>query len=464
MAELKSALSGIDRKLPVWQEIQAQVTVWGGRARACAEETRAWVTANRHHLEGPRAFLMIIAATLLLLILWAGLAEVDRIVRVEGRIIPAGRNQQIQHLEGGIVASIAVAEGGAVAKGDLLLTIDGTSAGANMGETSIKLASERIRAARLDAEANNQPQLSLPPELAALPAAEFERQLFRSRRTQFQQEITVYQQQVGQKNAELREVQVKRQRLAGEIDTAQQRLTLTSSLVAKNAASQLEVLEAQSRLQRLSTELGEAEGAVPKLVAAVGEAEARIQKALATYRSEAQADQIKSLAEIERLQQILTAQSDRVTRTEVRAPVAGIVNRIAVNTVGGVVKPGDTIVEITPTTEKVVIEARSRPGDRGELRSGLDANVRISAYDVGALGVLAGRVTEVSADTVTDAKGDSYFRVAIEVQQIPESYAGKLIVPGMTTTGDVVIGKRSVLSYLMSPVTKFTYNAFRDPR
>ena len=170
------------------------------------------------------------------------------------------------------------------------------------------------------------------------------------------------------------------------------------------------------------------------------------------------------MQEIERLENAITAQNDRFTRTEVRAPVDGIVNRINVNTVGGVVKPGDTIIELTPTTDKVLIEAKARPSDRGELRTGLPAKVRVSAYDVGELGILTGHVTEVSADTVQEQRGDPYYRVVIQVDDLPESYAGKQIVPGMTITGDVVIGRRTVMKYIISPFAKFTYNAFRDAR
>ena len=418
----------------------------------------------RRRLEGPGPVLAAVAVLLALGLAWAAWAEVERIVRVEGRVIPAGRNQQIQHLEGGIVESIAVAEGQAVARGALLLTIDATSAGANAGETAARLISERIRARRLEAESRGADSLSLPADLAGHPAAEIERQLFRTRRVKHEQEVRVYQQQASQRAAELREVEQRRQRLAGELETARQRTALIRGLITRNAASQMELLDAQSREQRLMTEIGEAEGAVPKLRAAQAETEARIQEAEARARAEAQADLTRSLGEIDRLTQILTAQSDRVTRTEVRAPVAGIVTRIAVNTVGGVVRAGDTIVEITPVAETVLVEARARPGDRAELRAGLAAHVRITAYDVGSLGVLDGRVTEVSADTVADSKGDPYYRVVILVDRLPPSYEGRPLVPGMTLTGDVVIGRRTVLSYLTSPLHKFSYHAFRDAR
>ncbi len=421
---------------------------------------RAW----RRRIEGPRLFLLTVAALLAALLVWAALAEVHKVVRVEGRLIPAGRAQQIQHLEGGIVAAIHVAEGGAVAKGQLLLTIDDTGASATLSETGVKLAAQKVRAARLQREAAGAGDFTLPADLAGNPAAQAESQLFRARHAALEQQVRVHQEQIRQRTAELREVEARRQRLAGELATARKRSELVTAMAARNAASQLEVLDAQSREQRLTTELGDAEASLPKLRAAIDESQARIEQARASFQSEAQGDLTAALVEIDRLTQIGTAQSDRVFRTEVRAPVDGIINRIAVNTVGGVVRPGDSIVEITPTTEQVLIEARARPSDRGELRAGLEARVRVSAHDVGALGPLDGRVTEVSADTMQEPRGESFYRVVIRVDQLPPSYAGRLLAPGMTITADVVTGQRTVLDHITSPLRKFSYNAFQDAR
>lgn len=415
-------------------------------------------------LENPRFLLGTVGATLAFLLLWSALAEVERIVRVEGRLVPSGKSQQIQHLEGGIVASIDTSEGAVVAKGERLVTIDNTSADATMSESQGKLASEKMRAARLAAEAEGKDGFQIPPQYAALPAAEVERQLFQTRRNKFEQEQRIYLEQLRQRQAELHESISRRKRLEGELETAKQRSSMLVKLMDKNAASQMEVLDARSREQRLGTEIGDAEASVPKLQAAISELEARVQESRSRFRAEAQTELIKSLGEIERLDQVMTAQSDRLTRTEVKAPVAGVVNRLAVTTVGGVIKPGETIAEITPFTSTLLIEAKANPKDRGELRAGLLAHIRVSAHDAATLGVLGGRVTDVGADTVADAKGEVSYRVTLVVDKLPPSYEGRLMTPGMTVQGDVVIGKRTVLNYLLSPLNKFAYNAFRDAR
>ncbi|MGE5475366.1 MAG: HlyD family type I secretion periplasmic adaptor subunit [Bacteroidales bacterium] len=429
-------------------------------AASGAMQPRRW----RRWMEEPRTFLIAVLALLALLVLWASLAEVDQVVRVDGRIVPAGRAQQIQHLEGGIVASINTVEGAAVKRGDLLLTIDATSAGASLQETEIKLTGQRVRAARLEAEARGQATFTLPPELAASRVAEEERRLFASRTHKLEQELRVFEELNRQRMAELSEVEHRRERLAGELATARQRSAMLAGMASRNAASRLEVLDAQSREQRLGTEMGEAEGAMPKIRAAIAEARARADEARARFRSQAQEDLVGTRVEIERLQQTVTAQADRVTRTDVRAPTDGVVNRITANTVGGVIKPGDVIVELTPTAGEVLIEARARPSDRGELRPSLNSRVRVSAYDSGALGTLSGRVAEVSADTVADTKGDTFYRVGIRIDAVPPPYAGKLLAPGMTVTADIVTGRRTVARHLLSPLTKFADNTFRDAR
>jgi adhesin transport system membrane fusion protein len=416
-------------------------------------------------LEGPQIFLWLMAAIMVSAVVWASLAQVDRVVRVEGHIIPAGRSQSIQHLEGGIVAAINVQEGAIVHKGEVLLDIDDTTAQASLQDSKSKLEHLHLTRVRLETEAKGEDTMVVPESLRDNPdLVEAEQQLFRSHRQKLEQELRIFEEQIHQRNTEMEQVDVRRQRLAGELNTARERSKLMVGMAAHAAASQIEVLEAESREQRLATEMSDAEASIPKLHGAIAEAQARMEEERARYHAEVEASLATAMQDIERLESVITAQADRYIRTEVRAPVDGIVNRITVNTVGGVVKPGDTIIELTPTTDKILVESRARPSDRGELRVGLPAKVRVSAYDVGELGILTGRVTEVSADTVQEARGEPYYRVMILVDDLPESYAGKQIVPGMTITGDVVIGRRTVMKYIISPFAKFTYNAFRDAR
>ncbi len=154
--------------------------------------------------------------------------------------------------------------------------------------------------------------------------------------------------------------------------------------------------------------------------------------------------------------------TDKLNRNQVRAPVSGIINRLAVTTVGGVVRPGEVLMEITPDYKGVLVEARARPNDRANLRTGLTARVRIGAYDYATFGTLAGKVTEVSADTIVDEREGRYYRVIIKANS--QNLQQMETIPGMTAIADIVVGKRTVLSYLLSPLMRFRDGAFRDPR
>ncbi len=426
----------------------------------------AWPRLRFEHsvFERPQLFLGAMLLLVLALPVWLSTAHVDQVVRVEGRVIPAGRSQQIQHLEGGIVASINTAEGASVRRGDLLLTIDDTTVAATLSEAQIKLNSQRVRAVRLEAEANNQNTLDFPADLANLPVTAAEQSLFQARRAKLNQEIAVHESTIVQHTGEIEEARQRRVRLLAESETATQRLEMQQKMAAQGAASKMDVLEAQSREQRLRTEIGEAESAIPKLEGAIAEERARIATAKAEFGAQAHNDLVAALEEIDGLRQRITGDADRMKRTEIRAPVDGVVNRIAVNTVGGVIKPGENLIELIPTTSGLLIEARARPRDRGYLQIGLDSQIRVSAFDAGEFGLLKGKVTGVGSDSIQDGKNDNYYQVNILVQNVPASYAGHVLVPGMTVTADVVTGRRTILAYLLSPVRKFTYAMFRDPR
>jgi adhesin transport system membrane fusion protein len=407
---------------------------------------------------------MLIAVLLIGLAAWSAFAPIDRVVRVEGAIIPARHSQQIQHLEGGIIASIDTSDGAAVKHGDLLMTIDDTTANAEAKEVHDKLDAARARVARLQAETQNSDRLIFPPEIASTPDAVAEQSLFMARRQRLEQEIAVHRTTIQQRNDDIAQANQQQASLASELTTAQQRFTMEQSMAAQGAASKMEVLEAESRVQRLKTEMSVVETSIPKFKAAIAEEEARIQTAKGDFSSHAHDDLVTALQDVNRFQQAMTTTSDKLKRTEIRAPVDGIVNHIEVNTVGGVVKPGQTLIDLTPNTSEILIEAKALPRDRGYLRVGLKTQVRVSAYDSSELGLLEGQVTQVGSDSIEDSRGNTYYQVNILVKSLPESYAGHDIVPGMTVTSDIVTGRRSVLAYLLSPLTRFTYNMFRDPR
>lgn len=415
-------------------------------------------------VENARLSLWAIIFLTALLLLWMSFASVDQVIRVEGKIIPSGRGQQIQHLEGGIISAINVQEGAVVRKGDVLLIVDNTMAGASLGETKNNLESQTARAARLRTEVNGDASITFPENVQSPDIKTAETDLFQARQEKLSHEISVAQSLLNQRVAEKQEALSRRQQLQGEIVTAAERTKIVNAMSVNGAASKLELLDAKGREQGLQTELSGVIAALPKIEAAMAEARNRIEETKSAFKAESQADLVKTLAEIERLRQVATADDDRMSRTDVRAPVDGTINALYVNTVGGVIKPGEVLLEITPITKDILIEAKALPKDRGYLHPNLDTEIRVSAYDPAEFGLVTGRVTKVGADSLKDSEGRSYYQVNITVANLPDRYVGKDMIPGMTVSADIVTGKRTILAHLLSPLRKFTYNMFRDPR
>ena len=415
-------------------------------------------------LSPQRAFVLLTLVSATGLLLWAGLANLDVIVRTEGRIIPAGKSQIIQHLEGGIVRQLLVQEGEIVRAGQTLMELSDIQARSTLGQEQSKRAALRGREARLLAELNGMDSIPFPDDLKDPDVRRAESDAWRARRARLVEEIRVLHDQGAQKRGEIAESGSRRQNLIGELEVAQKQFKVIDSLRKSGAASELEVLESQSRIQRLNSQIAEAGASVPRLRAGEAETESRVSEVRARFRSEASSELTQVRADLEKSNLEVGTNTDRLNRNSVRAPVSGFINRLAVTTVGGVVRPGEVLMEITPDDQRVVIEARARPNDRANLRRGLPARVRLGAYDYATFGAMDGEVAEVSADTLIDDKEGRYYRVRIEAAPVPGMRQPMAIVPGMTASADIVVGKRTVLSYVLSPLLQFRDGAFRDPR
>jgi adhesin transport system membrane fusion protein len=408
--------------------------------------------------------LLVAVGVLTLFTVYASIAKVDRVVRGQGRIVPSASTQTIQHLEGGIISQVLVSEGQSVKKGQLLARVRDTDASDALNENQVKGLALKARVARLEAEASGAGSVRMPEGLtAATPEMAAELAAFRARQaTQRETSATAYA-ILAQKNAELGEATQKLANYRAEHETAVKQLQLVANLRSAKAASQIELLDAQAREQRLNSLIQETSSNIPALKAAIDEATSRVAQSQAQFRSEAGTELTAAKVELMRSDVDRRGAADRLNRTDVRAPLDGIINHILVKTEGGVVRPGEPLMELTPVGGNVVVEGRFKPGDRGELRPGLRAAVKISAYDYAALGSLVGRVDDVSADTLADERGERYYRVKVTVP--PSSVKpGETIYPGMTTTVDVVVGRRPVIAYLLSPILHFADSAFKEAR
>ena len=371
----------------------------------------------------------------------------------------------MQHLEGGIVSALAVGEGDRVGRGQLLLTIDPTRADATLAERRARRDGLRARAARLLAVAEGRDAVVFdadtdPDSTVALA----EIAAFRSWQEQLSQETRVLEQQIRQKEAEIAGHVSREQSVSAELEVAKNQLAVVQTMYSRESASRMEFLDAQARLRRYQTQVQEARAAIPKLKAVVLEIRERMRELIARAQADARTDLAQVRGELDRVEQEIRGESDRVARTEMRAPVDAIVNRIYVNTIGGVVRAGDPIVELTPNDGKILIEAFVRPADRAHLRVGSPASARESAFDSGRFGRLSGEVVEVSADTVPDVHGTRFYRVRVAVDAAESPIPAEQLTPGITATADIITGERTVLDYLLSPLSRFGDYALREPQ
>ncbi len=356
--------------------------------------------------------------TVLLFIAWAAWAQVDQITRGEGRVVPYSRIQKIQSLEGGILDSLLVKEGELVEAGQPLVQLQQTHFRTNYQESANQALVLQAAIARLDAEVLGKDHIEFPPGIAGDSAlARSERELFQSRRATLQQSTAA----IGQ-----------------QMVLARQQLQIVRPLVARQAVSQMEELKLTQEIATLGGKLSELRN---------------------TYFQEAYTERARRKADLSALEPIVTQREDQLRRTQIVSPVRGRVNTVLINTRGGVIPPGEPIMEVIPVEERLLVMARIRPRDVAFLVPGMPAKVKITAYDYTIYGDLEGTVEQISADTIeenTPRGKEAFYQVLIRTRGGALKRGDEVlpIIPGMIAEVDILTGKRSVLNYLLNPLVK----------
>lgn len=366
--------------------------------------------------------LLLLIAALVAGALWADYAVLDEVTLANGEVVPSSREQVVQSLEGGILAQMNVREGDVVEPDEVLLRIDDTRFSRSFNEGEARTWALQAKVARLRAEAEGSALAFGPdiePQLRSL-----ERNLFQSRQNTLNQAIAA---------------------IARSQQFAKDELQMTAPLVQQGIVSEVEVL----RLRRQVNELS-----------------AQIQDRRNGFRAEARAQLAEAESELAQLAQSNAARADQVKRTVVRALVRGTVKNIRTTTIGGVIAPGQPIMEIVPLEDRLLVEARVSPKDVAFLRPGLPATVKITAYDFSIYGGLEGEVEHISADTISDESrnGESFYRIRVGTRKAYiDGPQGRLpIIPGMVASVEVLTGHKSVLDYLLKPVLKTRDVALRE--
>ncbi|MGC4007732.1 MAG: HlyD family type I secretion periplasmic adaptor subunit [Pseudomonas sp.] len=412
-----------------------------------------------------RLTIWILIGFVAFLLLWAHFAQIDEVTRGEGKAIPSSKVQKIQNLEGGIVSQIFVHEGQVVQAGEQLMRLDPTRFQSNVGETEADRLAMFLRVERLSAEVEER-SLNIPDDVRAkVPGqASSEEALFHSRQQQLRDETDGLQQQLVQKQQELREFISKQAQYRNSLNLLRQEISMSEPLVAQGAMSQVELLrlkrgEVENRGQLDATTL-----AIPRAEAAVKEVERKVAETRSRFRSDALKELNEARTELSKATATGKALEDRVSRTLVTSPVRGIVKQLLVNTIGGVIQPGSDLIEIVPLDDTLLVEARIRPQDIAFLRPGQHAMVKFTAYDYTIYGGLQADLEQIGADTVTDEDGNSFYLIKLRTRKSHLGTDDKplLIIPGMIATVDIMTGKKSILSYLLKPILRAKAEALRE--
>ncbi|MDZ7921815.1 HlyD family type I secretion periplasmic adaptor subunit [Rhodoferax sp.] len=413
--------------------------------------------------KGARIVIWLSVASLAVLLLWSAFAVLDEVTRGEGKVIPSRQIQILQSLDGGIVSEILAREGQTVKAGDLLLKVDPTRMVSSLRENQSQYLALLAKGARLRALAEG--SRFVPPEEVAQQAPEIveaERALYESRRAELDATIGVARQQSTQRSQELVSIRARREQAAQSYTLTARELEMTRPLVRTGAVSDVELLRLERDVARYRGERDSANSDIPRLESAVSEANRKIQEIELTFRNVARSELSEVNAKLSTLSEGSAALEDRVKQTEIRSPVNGTVKQLKVNTVGGVVQPGKDVIELVPSDDALLLEAKVLPRDIAFLRPGQKALVKFTAYDFAVYGGLEATLEQIGADSVVDEKGNAYFVVRVRTLSNTIGQQKLPIIPGMVAEVDILTGKKTVLSYLLKPILRAKAKALTE--
>ncbi len=399
------------------------------------------------------------------LLVWAYFTDVETVARSQGKVIPSAKLQVVQNYEGGVVSAIHVRSGQKVQKGDLLISLNEKQFDGDLQSRRQQMASLSARLARLTAEsAGGTPSFSPTLQKEAREFVDLEQAAFLSRSNQMRSQLEVLQAQIDQKSQELAEMRIALVTATKTMELSREERVILAMLVEKGLEPKLELVRLDRTLADAQGRQDTARTAIQRLQAAISEARARKDSTQGQSRAEARVEANKTLSELRSLQETMPALTDKKARADVRSPVAGVVNRVLVSTVGGAARPGEPLVEVVPADDQLVLEAQVLPSDIGFVKAGQIARIKLSAYDYSIFGAMEGQVTQVGADAVTNERGESHYLARIETRTPTLEVRGKQlpVMAGMQAQIDIVTGKRTIWDYLIKPLVAVRENAFKE--
>ncbi len=412
-----------------------------------------------------RLVIVFWAITLSVLIAWMAFAEIDEIARGSGEVIPRGENQLIQNLEGGIVEEILVNEGESVKKGDILLKIDNQKSLNTYENNQISSYALEAKILRLRAEAENKDLVVDAQTKQKMPKIiENELSLYRSNMLRLATNKKIVSQQLYQKQQEYKESMKRLEVLQEDLRLIDEEIEIIEPLVKKGIKPQYEFLKLKREKNSIVKEYEGVKLSIPRLKSMIQEAKEKVKEIVYEHQIKSKEALNEALTKYKSTLNNNNALSDQVNRTIVRSPINGIVQKLFVHTVGGVVRPGADLVELVPTDKSLLVEVKIKPSDIAFIYKGQKAKVKFSAYQFAIYGALDGVVESISADSFKDDKDVTYFKVRIKTQKSYMERNGKhlKIIPGMTVDADIITGKKTILDYILKPILKTKQYSFSE--
>ncbi len=425
-----------------------------------------------HHPDpdhGPQRVVLLMVGVLVLFIItalgWASVAQLDVAAQGRGAVVPPSRLQEVQSLEGGIVQEMLVAVGQRVMAGQVVARLDTAQIQADLGESrQLQLAALASRA-RVDALlTGGVPQFSQALRDEAPELVDKETQLWRDAQREYRSNQASVREAVQRRRGELAEAESRILSLQGSLRVTEEGFAIEERLFNEGAGSRSDYLAAQQRLLQQRTEIDGTRQSLPRLRAGLAEAQAQAAEADAKARAQWGTQRSDYQTKTATLGATIGGRQDKAARREVVSPVEGVVNRVLVNTRGGVAAPGKAILEIVPDEANLLMTVRIKPADIGFIRAGQPAHVRVLPYDASTYGQLDAEVKTVGADAVVDEKGEAYFEVQLIAARDQLKLHGKAlpITPGMPVDVGILTGQRSVMQYLLKPVLRSFQGALQE--
>ncbi|HHJ35381.1 MAG TPA: HlyD family type I secretion periplasmic adaptor subunit [Gammaproteobacteria bacterium] len=398
------------------------------------------------------------------LVLWAHLTQIKEVATTRGEVIPADLIHNVQHLEGGIVSEILVRNGDLVNKGDTLLRFAPPATMSDLEQMLIRHASLLLQQERLQAliekrkpdfgnTAKNYPEL-----------AEHQRTIYQAQLNSQQQKIAVIDQQIEQKKSEKQRSLNQKNIMKEEVSLLEEQVSIRKRLNKTGVVARDELLTTQIQLSENMREYQQFQDDFNVAKTTLSEVRQRRKDIEFQFIKDIHIESGQITNELAEVEQTLIRLNDRAERLNVVAPVTGIVQALAINSINAVAEPGKIILRLVPMDDELIVEARILPKDIGHVHIGQSADVKVDSYDSSRFGSIDGKVKQISATTYLDERNNPYYRAEITLNQawVGDNPEIMKIIPGMTVQSNIETGEKSVLAYLLRPVSRGLDNAFSE--